>query len=227
MKILEVLLYTHQFDAMKAFYRSLLELEILTDQPSRLSFRAGESVLAFRESTAKENPFYHVAFTIPTNKILEAKKWMSERGIPLFVKEGQDEFPFESWNATAFYFYDPDDNLIEFIAHHSLENAASEAFGAQHILRISEIGLPVDDVPEAARKLADAFQLRLWGGDGQQFAPLGDAEGVLIVVDKQRPWFPDGRIPDVFGTQVSIKGGESSGVWLQDELYELRRNMEG
>jgi catechol-2,3-dioxygenase len=166
---------------MKAFYGSLLGLDVLEDQPSQLSFQAGETVLAFRECSPMENSFYHVAFTIPTNKLEEAKQWMSERGIPLFSKDGQDEFPFESWNATALYFYDPDDNLMEFIAHHTLDNAADEAFGPKHLLRISEIGLPVDDVPEAARKLTNAFQLSLWGGDGQQFAPLGDAEGVLIV----------------------------------------------
>ncbi|MBB6669431.1 VOC family protein [Cohnella nanjingensis] len=226
MKISEVRLRTHRFDAMKAFYGSLLGLEVLADQPSQLSFQAGESVLAFREITSAENPFYHVAFTIPTNKFVEAKQWAKDRGIPLFSKDGQDEFPFESWNATALYFYDPDDNLIEFIAHHTLDNATTEAFGTKHLLRISEIGLPVDDVPAAVRNLTDAFQLNQWGGDGQQFAPLGDAEGVLIVVNKQRPWFPDGRVPDAFDTSVSMKGADSSSVWLQGGLYELRSYSE-
>ncbi|MBP1991924.1 catechol-2,3-dioxygenase [Paenibacillus eucommiae] len=224
MKITEVLLGTHRFEAMKTFYGSLLGLEILEDQPSQLSFQAGESVLAFRENSPTDNAFYHVAFTIPTNKFAEAKQWVIQLGIPLFSKTGQDEFPFESWNATALYFYDPDDNLIEFIAHHTLDNAASEAFGPKHLLRISEIGLPVDDVPDAAKKLADAFQLSLWGGDGKQFAPLGDVEGVLIVVDKQRPWFPDDRVPDIFNTRVSIKGTEtgSASLSLQNGLYDLK-----
>ncbi|MEK3916046.1 hypothetical protein [Paenibacillus sp. FSL H7-0331] len=70
--------------------------------------------------------------------------------------------------------------------------------------------------------LTEAFQLNLWGGDGQQFAPLGDVEGLLIVVDKQRPWFPDGRTPAVFDTTVSIKVTDSASPRLQNGLYELR-----
>ncbi|MFD0675578.1 MULTISPECIES: VOC family protein [unclassified Paenibacillus] len=221
MKISEVILCTHQFEAMKTFYASLIGLDVLEDQPTQLSFRAGESILAFRKNSSTEKPFYHIAFTIPTNKLEEAKQWLNGRGILLFSKDGLNEFPFDSWNATAIYFYDPDGNLIEFIAHHTLDNATSDAFGPKHLLRISEIGLPVENVPEAARKLIDAFQLSLWGGDGQQFAPLGDADGVLIVVDKQRPWFPDGRSPDIFDTKVSIKGTDSATLFLQNGLYEL------
>ncbi|AJS58655.1 hypothetical protein [Paenibacillus sp. IHBB 10380] len=73
-----------------------------------------------------------------------------------------------------------------------------------------------------ARKLINAFQLNLWGEDGQQFAPLGDAEGALIVVDKHRPWFPDGRAPSLFDTRVIIEGKDSVSILLQDDLYEIK-----
>ncbi|RXZ81336.1 hypothetical protein EBB07_15110 [Paenibacillaceae bacterium] len=206
MKLVEITLCTNRSAAIKEFYGTVLGLDILEDQPGRLSFRAGESVLAFRENAAADQSFYHIAFTIPTNKMSEAKQWATARGITLFSREGQEEFSFESWHASALYFYDPDDNLIEFIAHHTLDNASTEAFGPEQLLRISEIGLPVDDVPDVASKLKRMFQLEMWGGDGQQFTPLGDAEGVLIVVDRRRPWFPDGRVPTVFETAVKISG---------------------
>jgi catechol-2,3-dioxygenase len=222
MKLTEVILRTHRFEPIKVFYGSLLGLDVLVDQPSQLSFQAGSTILAFREASLNEEPYYHIAFTIPTNKFTEAKQWVREQGISLLSKDGQDEFPFESWNATALYFYDPDGNLIELIAHHTLNNATDEAFGPKHLLRISEIGLPVDNVPEVASKLMDAFQLNLWGGGGQQFAPLGDAEGALIVVDKQRPWFPDGRAPSLFDTRVIIEGTDSVSILLQDDLYEIQ-----
>ncbi|MEK3916045.1 hypothetical protein [Paenibacillus sp. FSL H7-0331] len=64
MKITEVIIRTHRFDAMKAFYGSLLGLDILEDQQPHLSFQAGESILSFRESSPTENPFYHVASII-------------------------------------------------------------------------------------------------------------------------------------------------------------------
>ncbi|WP_438350616.1 VOC family protein [Paenibacillus sp. FA6] len=222
MKLTEVILSTHQFETLKVFYGSLLGLDIVVDQPSQLSFQVGSTILGFCEADPKEKPYYHIAFAIPTNKFSEAKQWVSERGIPLFSKDGQDEFSFESWNATALYFYDPDGNLIEFIAHHTLNNATDEAFESKQILRISEIGLPVDNVPETANKLIETFQLSQWGGDGRQFAPIGDAEGALIVVDKHRPWFPDGRTPAVFNTRVTIEGTDSMRISLQNNLYEIR-----
>lgn len=223
MRIRQIILHTRQFEAMKSFYGSLLGLETREDNPWNVSFRVGRSTLTLQESSPQENPYYHVAFTIPTNKFADAKQWLKERGITLFSKDGQDEFLFESWNATALYFYDPDENLIEFIAHHTLDNATDEAFGPKHLLWISEIGLPVDDVPEAVGKLAAAFQIDLWGGDGKQFAPLGDAKGLLILVDRRRPWFPDGRTPGVFDTKVSIEAMNSAAaLFLQSGLYDVQ-----
>lgn len=222
MKFTEVKLNTHRFEAMKGFYSSLLGLNILQDQPSKLSIQAGETNLVFHEALQAEDPFYHFAFTIPTNKLAEAKQWLSRRGIQLFSKDGKDEFPFENWNADAVYFYDPDGNLVEFIAHHTLDNAAEDPFGPNEILRISEIGLSVDNVPEVTRKLNETFQINPWRGGGEQFAPVGDVEGLLIVVDKNRPWFPDGRLPAQWETSVSFKGWASAKISIQNGLYEIR-----
>lgn len=223
MKLKEVLLGTHSFEAMKAFYGSLLGLQIAEEGPSRLSFQVGESVVAFQESSHMENEFYHIAFTIPTNKFIEAKQWAIDRGISLISRPKEDdEFFFENWNATALYFYDPDHNLVEFIAHHTLDNAVAEAFGPNSILRISEIGLPVDDVPEVSRIITETFQLNSWGGAGQKFAPLGDVEGSFIVIDKQRPWFPDDRLPTVCSISVLFEGPHSASLSLHNGLYELK-----
>ncbi|WP_311082264.1 VOC family protein [Paenibacillus polymyxa] len=222
MKLKEVLLGTHSFEAMKAFYGSLLDFQVTEEGPLRLSFQVGESVLAFQESSHIENEFYHIAFTIPTNKFIEAKQWVIDREISLIARSEEDEFFFENWNATALYLYDPDHNLVEFIAHHTLDNAVAEAFGPNSILRISEIGLPVDDVPEVSRIITKTFQLNSWGGAGQKFAPLGNVEGSFIVIDKQRPWFPDDRLPAVFNTSVLFEGPYSASLSLHNGLYELR-----
>lgn len=92
MKLKEVLLGTHSFEAMKAFYGSLLGLQVVEESPSRLSFQVGESVLAFQESSHMENEFYHIAVTIPTNKFIEAKQWAINRGISLISRNQDDEF---------------------------------------------------------------------------------------------------------------------------------------
>ncbi|MCL6663345.1 VOC family protein [Paenibacillus amylolyticus] len=221
MIIREVGLLTHQIDAIKEFYGTLLELELVEDNATCVSFLAGNSVLSFKKAAEQEKPYYHVAFTIPTNKLADAKRWAQDRNIPLLSKDGQDEYYFPYWDATAFYFYDPSGNLMEFIAHHSLDNAVDEAFEAKHLLCISEIGLPVDDVPETMNTLNKHYQLEPFAGDGKQFSPTGDAEGMFIVIDKQMPWFPDGRMPGVFATEVKVETGQPGNLRIQDDMYTI------
>ncbi|MEK8130115.1 VOC family protein [Paenibacillus filicis] len=222
MKIKEIVLGTNQLDAIQAFYVNRLGLEVAERGHGQLSLRAGETILSFHEIEASAAPFYHIAFTIPTNQLSEAKRWAVGRGITLFSNpEGQDEFSFPAWDATAVYFHDPDGNLIEFIAHHSLDTATEEPFDTGHLLRISEIGLPVREVPGAAADIQEAFGFQRWGGDGQQFAPIGDAEGLFIVVKHTRSWFPDGSIPVIARTRVTVEGGKSGQLRLEDGRYEL------
>ncbi|MBD8841245.1 VOC family protein [Paenibacillus sp. FSL K6-4396] len=221
MKIREVGLLTHQVEAIKEFYGTLLEMDLVEDNATCVSFRAGNSVLSFKKAPEQEKPYYHVAFTIPTNKLADAKRWAQDRNISVLSKDGQDEFYFPYWDATAFYFYDPSGNLMEFIAHHSLDNAVDEAFEAKHLLCISEIGLPVDDVSETTNILNGHYQLEPFAGDGKQFSPTGDAEGMFIVIDKQMPWFPDGRMPGVFATEVKVETGQPGNLRIQDDMYSI------
>ncbi|WP_339298220.1 VOC family protein [Paenibacillus sp. FSL R5-0623] len=221
MKIREVGLLTHQVEAIKEFYGTLLELDLVEDNAASVTFRAGNSVLSFKKAPEQEKPYYHVAFTIPTNTLADAKRWAQDRNIPLLSKDGQDEFYFPYWDATAFYFYDPSGNLMEFISHHSLDNAVDEAFEAKHLLCISEIGLPVDDVPEMMNTLNKHYQLEPFAGDGKQFSPTGDAEGMFIVIDKQKPWFPDGRMPGVFATEVKVETRQPGSLRIQDDMYSI------
>ncbi|MGW7162683.1 VOC family protein [Paenibacillus taichungensis] len=221
MQIKEVNLFTDQMEAVKQFYGTLLELELLEESTSSISLRTGNSILSFQQTSDQEKPFYHVAFTIPTNQLAEAKKWVQDRNIPLLSKDDKDEFYFPYWDATAFYFYDPSGNLMEFIAHHSLDNAVEETFDSRQLLCISEIGLPVDDVPDTISKMNGQYHLEPFAGDGKQFAPIGDAEGMFIVIDKETPWFPDGRNPGVFATEVKVETGQPGSLRIQNGLYSI------
>lgn len=73
MIIREVGLLTHQVEAIKEFYGTLLELDLVEDNATCVSFRAGNSVLSFKKAPEQEKPYYHVAFTVPTNKLADAK----------------------------------------------------------------------------------------------------------------------------------------------------------
>ncbi|WP_062329940.1 VOC family protein [Paenibacillus pabuli] len=224
MKIREVGLLTHQMKAMKQFYGTSMELKLEDENTSSVSFRVGDSILCLQEASGQENPFYHVALTIPTNKLADAKKWLHDRNVPLLSKDDKDEFYFPYWDATAIYFYDPSGNLMEFIAHHSLDNAVEETFDSGQLLCISEIGLPVDDVPDTINKMNGQYHLVPFAGDGKQFAPIGDAEGMFIVIDKAMPWFPDGRKPGVFATEVKVETGINGSDQFQNGLYSIVSN---
>jgi hypothetical protein len=91
-----------------------------------------------------------------------------------------EEHDFAAWDgARATYFRDPEDNVGELIARPE----------ARPELAIAEVGLPVRDVAAAVAALAAVGiePYRPWDGT---FAPLGTADGLLIVVQVGRGWFP-------------------------------------
>ncbi|GMX67278.1 hypothetical protein Elgi_65510 [Paenibacillus elgii] len=220
MKIREVILHSSNYEATKRFYRDTLQLPVLEENADSMVIQAGESKLTF-VSNDREQAYYHIAFTIPDNKANEALGWVRSKGIELIAKDDAVQYPFPNWNATALYFYDPDGNLVELIAHHSLSNATSEPFSSKDILRISEIGLPVDDLPAALRQLHESFSLEKWSGDGRQFAAVGDVEGLLIVIDHKRSWFPDERMPGIFPTTVKLQAERAGIIELGPKPYRI------
>jgi len=60
-----------------------------------------------------DDPLYHVAFTIPRNKLAAAKGWLAAR-TPVMTKDGRDEFGSESWDAQQVYFRDSAGNPLPF-----------------------------------------------------------------------------------------------------------------
>ncbi len=117
--------------------------------PQFCSLVAGQSVLHFTRAVGNESPKYHFAFNIAPNLFKQAKIWLSENVALLRGKQGQDEFDFSSWNARGMYFYDPASNIGELIARSDLSPTRETTFDPGSILSISEIGVPVEDVPAA------------------------------------------------------------------------------
>jgi hypothetical protein len=77
---------------------------------------------------------------------------------------------------------------VELIARHNLANDANGEFTPARILRVSEIGWPVPEVPAPG---AD-FQLPVWRDYGN-FQALGSETGLLLLVQIGRPWTPTNR----------------------------------
>jgi hypothetical protein len=133
---------------------------------------------------------YHCAITIPADRFDQAKDWLRQR-VALLERDGQDEFRLGApWNSQSVYFTGPDGIILELIARHDLPAASSGPFASTDLLRISEVGLAVPDVPLAVSRLRETLRLPVFGTAAADFTPLGDPNGLLIVVRRGRPWFP-------------------------------------
>jgi catechol-2,3-dioxygenase len=205
MHITELRLQTADVEQQEKFYVNKLGLALLDATKGSITLQAGTSRLIFERSEQAVKPLYHFAFNIAENKLASAKAWVAERGVRLSQAHPDDWFS-TSWNSHALYFYDPADNVVEFIARHNLRTATAGPFSTRDILCVSEIGLVVEDVPAAASALQARFGLEVYRDMAENFAPLGDELGLFIVVKRGRTWLASDKRSDIFPTAVTIQG---------------------
>lgn len=203
----EVILNTHELKDLKTFYVQTLGLGLLKEDTHSFTVAVGETKLTFvLTDEQSKKPFYHFAVNINEDKFKLAKTYLSKR-VTLLKNESQDEFEFTSWNAHAVYFYDPAGNIVEFIARHNLKSKSisSSEFTNKDILCVSEVGLPVSDVAGTVSLLEADMNLPAWKGDRSTFQPIGDEDGLFIVVAIDRIWQPTSDKATIFPVSIKIK----------------------
>ena len=196
MQIHEIHLWTYDLAAQFEFYSEVLRLPVLEQNERQFAVQAGATSLFFHRDHNFSGS-YHFAFNIPENLYEEAKLWLLAR-LPLEeLVDGTDVFiTWGIWNSHAMYFRDPANNILEFIARHYLPNKTTESFGDEHILSVSEVGLPTENVIELAETFRAQLGLPIFDGAGSDtFTALGDQRGLLIIVQQGRIWFPDTGVP--------------------------------
>ena len=217
---------------MTRFYRDTIGLRVLEEKKDRVTIACGATNVTFvAAGAAAGKPFYHFAFNIPENKIRAARDWQRERTPLLAVPERlrdpdypDDIVDYSHWNAHSVFFFDPAENVVEYIARHDLGNAAPGGFGTSDILYASEIAFVVDDVPQAAgalRKVASVPQYR--GGD-EQFMALGDEHGLLLVFHRGRVISLASertKAADVFPVVARVRGATSARPVLESYPYTI------
>ena len=78
MYLKEIKRYTAHLHELFYFYYETLGLDCeLTG--NELQIHARDSLLRFEKSVADNDPYYHFAFSIPSNKIEEAYMWLKAR----------------------------------------------------------------------------------------------------------------------------------------------------
>lgn len=113
-----------------------------------------------------------------------------------------DEHDFSSWGgARAVYFRDPEENVGELIARPA----------AHAELSLAEVGLPVEDVSAAVETLEHELGLGAYRETNESFTPVGDDDGLLIVVSVGRGWFPVGVPAGSSAIEVAIAGTPRKG----------------
>ncbi|MEM7012425.1 MAG: glyoxalase/bleomycin resistance/dioxygenase family protein [Verrucomicrobiota bacterium] len=206
--IAEIRMKSVRLDDLRRFYEEQLGLSVSMDGDN-ITIEAGTTRLIFSPSEAsEEEPFYHYAFNIPENKIETALQWQKER-TPLLRRGNKELIHFKDINAHSVYFNDPAGNIVEYIARHDLDNAAKGGFGPKDILYASEIGLVVDDVAQTQSDIKDSLGLTGFPGSyrSHSFSPVGDAHALLILVKRDRKWFPNQKqAAKVHPVEAMIRG---------------------
>lgn len=223
MKISELQMDTHRLEEMYAFYAKALGFDVLDAGTDSFTVQTGFTRLTFQRTDSDDKPFYHYAFNVPSNLLSDSMRWLAEKGVEFLTDDGEsliDQGAF--WNAHSCYFHDPAGNIAEFIGRHSLADSNSVAFSVAEVVGVSEIGLPVVNPEKVVGELEQTLGLgTLHSGGYPNFVGMGSDEGLLIVVDYKRPWFPTNETP----VQSSICGNldtGTQGVWqYQDGLYRL------
>ncbi|MBR9921527.1 MAG: hypothetical protein GYB31_11875 [Bacteroidetes bacterium] len=217
MKIHHLRLYCRKLLQVRNFYAKVLGLEVQSESDQHCSFKIGYSLLEFRKH--KDARPYHFAINIPTNQIDQAKTWLEER-TTLLPFEGDPLIDFSAWDAVAMYFYDPDQNIVEFIARQPLNTEVWGNFGPEMLLGISEIGTPTTDMEKTIQSLAPSG-IDKFSGSREVFYAAGDHEGLFIIVDQEKKkWFPvdDPIYPMPFEAQLTIKNKDYN-IRYDDEVF--------
>ncbi len=222
--IAEIRMKSDRVEELRQFYEEALELPVKLDS-DKLTVEAGTTRLIFSatDHPADKEPFYHYAFNIPENKIEAARQWQKER--TQLLRLGKKEvIHFSGVNAHSVYFNDPAGNIVEYIARHDLKNSASGEFSAKDILYASEIGLVVDDVGQTVREIKDSLGFEYFKGGyrSDSFTAVGDAHALLILVKRDRLWYPDKKqAAKVHPVQATIRGPGAGRLHHADLDYKV------
>ncbi|MDG1332712.1 MAG: VOC family protein [Crocinitomicaceae bacterium] len=188
MKINELKIYSSQLAEQRKFYSEVLGIACIFQSEEKATFQIGSSLLTI-ESKKNATP-YHFAINIPSNKENEVLNWLKDR-VTILTENGTELHDFDFWNAKAMYFYDPDMNIVEFIARKNLNIEREIAFDVNQLLCISEIGMPTLDIESKFQTLNELSNVQKYSGDLNRMLAFGDETGLFICINKHvKKWFP-------------------------------------
>ncbi len=200
MLLAEITLPARDLDQQAAYYADVLELPVQRAM-EKVLVQVGESRLQFQQAAASWKGAFHFAFEIPNNRFEQAKDWIGRRANLLKGEDGSPSIEHTNWRAHSVYFKDPAGNILELIARDNGSTASQdEFFRPRNILRVSEIGIPAEDVLALVSAITRATGLQPYREPSVNFAAVGDVNGLLIVVERDRIWYPNTGVPAEYST---------------------------
>ncbi len=218
MRIEELTLDAADLAPLYEFYGGDLGLPVVRRSADLLALQVGATRLQFRRGPVR--PCYHFAFNVHPARFERTRAALAAITPLLNDGHGEEVFDFRAWDARASYSFDPAGNVLEIIGRREL--SAMSVPDGPGWLCVGEIGLVTDDVPALAIRIGRETGTPVYRESaGETFAALGDAEGLLILVERGRPWYPDTGKPAV-AAPVSAVVSAGAQVWqLQGPPYEF------
>lgn len=213
MKIKRLTVKSNKLKEQLRFYKNQLGFEVSEYDEKCFVVQAGYSQLCFEYS--KEFQPYHIAFHIPDEEEEKALRWI-ESEKPVLKDSTEKIIDFNNWNAKSVYFYDQEQNVMEFISRRDFNHKNSALFNAQSVVGIAEIGLAVEKI-ETIHDQLEELGLKKYDGNLDSFCAIGDDEGLIICVDQnKKTWYPtsDDAMPAAFRLEFEH----------QDKQYHLEYN---
>lgn len=186
MRITAVDLTVTDVAAAATFFTDVLELPVRAERHGA-EVTVGRSALRLYEAPASAG-VHHLAFDIPPDAFADHRDWLAAK-VPLLSNvDGDTEFEGPpAWNSRSVYFEGPDRMVLELIARRERPRAADRV---PQLVSVSEVGIAVPAVGTAVDQIEHALKATVLGSASDDFAPVGDHDGLLILVRPGRGWLP-------------------------------------
>lgn len=209
MKIYQVQLKCRHLEIMKSFYTNMLEMELINESAQHFTVMAGTTKIIFEKT--EEHTFYHVAFRTESNYFDIMFKKLLKENLLLPNEEGEVRM---FWEGKQAYFYDSDGNVMEILERPSKEDAP---LGWHDVI---EVGWPSGDVNEMQADLKSILATNYKRESGS-FTFFGDEEGVFVIVNKGRNWYPTELPATIHPIKVVVSGNHDTRYTHPTSPYEI------
>ncbi|MGO2542263.1 MAG: VOC family protein [Specibacter sp.] len=189
MKILNVSITVRDLSQAAHFYRDTLLLPVDVTATS-VEITIGSSLLTLTTGDGFDG-VHHLAFGILPSEFELAHEWLSRR-VSLLQADGSEIiFGSDNWKSRSLYFLGPEGIILEFIARDADASKVSDNSEKPQMLSISEVGIGVKNVLNTVATLSEELAIPNFYDCSNTFASMGSHDGLLIVVDQERAWFPN------------------------------------